>query len=68
MILVTSGEYFSAKFFIAKIANELYTKKKYDSSDNELQFEGGTKTKKKRRKNYEEDKKGSKTKVPMINL
>ena len=52
ILLVTIGEYFSSKFFIAKVAKELYKKKKTDDASNSF-FEGGSKN---ARKNYKEDK------------
>ena len=46
------GEYFSSKFFIAKVAQELYYKKRTDSDGDT--YEGGSRDKKKK---YKEDNK-----------
>ena len=39
ILLVTFGEYFSARYFIAKIAKELYVQKTSDPTDD---YEGGS--------------------------
>jgi hypothetical protein len=54
LILVTLGEYFSAKFFVAKIAKDLFIKKKKSKQQNTIEadhFEGGSLGK----KNFLED-------------
>lgn len=33
LMMVTTGEYFSAKFFISKVAGDMYIRKKRDKAD-----------------------------------